>query len=70
MGAKRLQPGHSAWEHILAGLLGAHRICVRAIFDLAERPMQHPESHRRVADYFCGHAGFIGAADTVEEAPV
>jgi len=68
MGAKGIQPAHSTGEYIAAGVLGAHRICVRAFFDFAERAVQHFESDGGIAGDFSGHAGAFRAANAMAEA--
>src|SRR5216684_4443143 len=69
MGAEGIQPDYSAREYVAAGVLGAHRICVRALFDFAERAVQHFESDGGSANYLSGDGCAFGSAHAMEEAP-
>ena len=60
--AKRLQPHRSIRQDLSAGLLGAHRICLRTTFHLAERAVQHRESHGRIAGHFSVYVSSVDLA--------
>jgi hypothetical protein len=47
--------------------LGAHRICIRQIFDPAEAGMFDWESNSGIADYLSGDADTVDFADTIQE---
>jgi hypothetical protein len=65
--AERIQSGDSAGANFAAGLLGAHRICVRKIFDFAEAGLLDSDGDFRVADYFSFDAGALDIANAIQE---
>src|ERR1700722_7252863 len=65
-GAQWIQSSHSTGENILAGVLGAHRICVWTSVHPAEEAMQHRKSDRGIAGDFCRHDVVIAPADQLE----
>src|SRR5260221_123354 len=67
-GAEGIQPDYSVGDYFAAGLLGAHRVCLRALFHFAEGPVQHLKGDGGPGDYFSGLGGGLRVADVVEEA--
>ncbi len=59
-------PGHSAGKDFLAGVLGAHRICIRAFVDSAKEAMQHRKSDCGIAGDFCLHDVAFNFEDQLE----
>src|SRR5215472_14446267 len=66
--AKGLQPPHPAGKHFAAGLLGAHRVCLRKVLDPAKGTVRRAESHGRIAYDLSGHGGALGGPHNVEKA--
>src|SRR5262249_44096176 len=60
-----LQSAGPAGPDVLAGLLGPHRICVRPIFDLAERAVQRGEGDAGTGRYCSGHARLVEAPNAL-----
>ena len=58
----RIQSIYAVRQNLATGLLGAHRIRVRASLHFAKRAKQHPCGHRRDDRNFCRHAGAVSVA--------
>ena len=67
-GAIWIQPADSARAGIPAGLLGAHRVRLRAIFDSAQTRADNSDGHSRLAGDFCGDGVAGHGANAMERA--
>jgi len=62
-----IQSDGTVGEDFVAGVLGAHRVCVRTIVDFAEEEVRSWIGDSGVGGDFSGDAGVVGGADAVEE---
>ncbi len=65
MGDEGIQSAYSIWQDVAAGLLGAHRVRLRAAVDFAEAQKRHSFSYAWNGCDFCGDAGTFDLADEV-----
>jgi hypothetical protein len=65
MGASGIQPSGSVGKDVVAGVLGAHRICVWEIVNFAERKMWDRGRNGGAAGNFPGDAGAVGSEDAM-----
>jgi hypothetical protein len=63
MGYKGIQSVYSIRQDVVAGVLGAHRVCLRAAVDFAEARKQHYFSDAWPGVDICGDAGNFDLAD-------
>jgi len=68
LGDGRLQSLHTIWQNVAAGVLGAHRICVRQIIHFAEISEHYSFGDCGYGGDFRGDAGNLDMADTRKKA--
>jgi hypothetical protein len=64
--ASGIQSARTTGKDFVARLLGTHRVCVRAVIDLAEGPMRNRGRIGWIGGDFPGNARIIGSENTME----
>jgi len=60
-----IQSDDAVGEDVVAGVLGAHRVCVRKIFNFAEGKMRDCCGDGGIGDDFCGDARIVDCKNAV-----